>query len=289
MTLESQLNGANSALTTATTSLGVLALGAVLGLVSRMILRGRSSMSPSGSVLAGILGSAVGGGVTHLVTGSPEVPRFGVVALFSVLGTVAVLLAAERLIKRPLPTALELIDAGESATVEFKSTARHNLRTDQRDDRMEVVVAKTLAGFLNSRGGTLLIGVEDSGAVLGLEADLQHMKAPDLDRYELWLHDYLTRVLGAPAVSRLRVTFPVVTGRAVCRIDTGRSARPVFVRPPKSTEVQFFARIGNSTRQLSVADSIDYAIDHFHRRRGLVRRALLGHDRTATPSRSRGA
>ncbi len=103
MTLEPDL-GTDPALATATTSLGVLALGAALGLVSRMILRGRSSMSPSGSVLAGILGSAVGGGITHLVTGSPAVPRFGFVVLFSVLGTVVVLLAAERLIRRPLPT-----------------------------------------------------------------------------------------------------------------------------------------------------------------------------------------
>lgn len=256
----------------ALTSLSVLGVGALLGLVSRLILRGRSSMSVSGSVLAGIAGSVIGGGLTHLITGSPESPRAAVVLLFSVVGTVSVLLAAERLVRRPVPTALELIDAGESAHVEFKSTARHNVRSGQRDDRIEAVVAKTLAGFLNTRGGTLLIGVADDGAVLGLDDDLKHMKAPDLDRYELWLHDFLTRVLGAPAVARLRVTFPEVLGRPVCRVDAVKSPRPVFVRPPKSEAVQFYARIGNSTRELSVAEAIDYAIDHFHRRRPSVRR-----------------
>jgi len=254
-------------------SLGVLAVGAVLGLVSRLLLRGRSSMSWTGSVLAGILGSAIGAALTHIVTGSPQNPRVSLILLFSVIGTIAVLLVAERFIKRPVPTALELLDAGESATVEFKSTARHNLRSGQRDDRIEAVIAKTLAGFLNTRGGTLLVGVDDAGAVLGLQDDLQYMKAPDLDRYELWLHDFLTRVLGAPAVSHLRVTFPAVAGKAICRIDAAKSPRPVFVRPAKSDQVLFYARIGNSTRELSVAEAIDYAIDHFHRRRPWQRRA----------------
>lgn len=259
------------ALADALTSLSVLVLGAFLGFVSRLILRGRSSMSRAGSVLAGIAGSVIGGGVTHLVTGSPDTPRLGLVLLFSVVGTVAVLLVAERFVHQHQPTALELIDQGESARVEFKSTARHNLRSGQRDDRIEAVIAKTLAGFLNTRGGTLLIGVDDAGSVLGLDADLAYMKAPDLDRYELWLHDLLTRVLGAPAVSQLRVTFPEVLGTPICRIDAAKSPRPVFVRPPKSDQVQFFARIGNSTRELSVAESIDYAIDHFHRRRAWTR------------------
>jgi uncharacterized membrane protein YeaQ/YmgE (transglycosylase-associated protein family) len=251
----------------AVTSLAVLAVGALLGFGSRLLLRGRSSMSAAGSVLAGIVGSIIGGTVTHLVTGAPDVPRIGLVLAFSVIGTVGVLLVAERFVHQAPPSAVELIEAGESARVEFKSTARHNVRTGQRDERLEAVVAKTVAGFLNASGGTLLIGVDDAGVVLGLDDDLRHMKAPDLDRYELWLHDFLTRVLGAPAVSHVRVSFPVVGGRPICRVDASRSPRPVFVRPPRSDLVQFFARIGNSTRELSVAEAIDYAVDHFHRRR----------------------
>lgn len=260
----------------------VLALGALLGLASRALLRGHSSMSFSGSVLAGIVGSVIGGGLTHLLTGTPQVPRYVPIAAFSVVGTVAVLLVAERFVHVAPPTVHELLSHGETATCEFKSTARHNVRTGQRDDRMEAVIAKTLAGFLNTRGGTLLVGVDDAGAVLGLDADLQHMKTPDLDRYELWLHDFLTRVLGSPAVARLHVTFPTVGGRAICRIDAARSPRPVFVRPPKSDQVQFVARFGNSTRELSVAEAIDYAIDHFHRRPGL---AWTGRRRTRDQAR----
>jgi Putative DNA-binding domain len=56
-------------------------------------------------------------------------------------------------------TVEDLIADGESETVEFKSTARYNAHTGQADPRLEHVVLKTIAGFANGSGGTLLVGV----------------------------------------------------------------------------------------------------------------------------------
>lgn len=252
----------------AAAGLVVLAVGVALGAVSRLALGRRSTMTLSGSVLSGIVGATLGGGLASLVTGGDGSPRLWPVLVVSILFTVAVLVVAERFLRRPTTHAADLIAAGESARVEFKSTARFNVRSGQRDDRIEAVVAKTVAGFLNSSGGTLLIGVDDAGTVLGLDDDLSLMKSPDLDRYELWLHDYLTRVLGAPAVAQVRVSFPDVAGTPICRVDVSASPRPVFVRAPKGEDVQFFVRLGNSTRQLSVSEAIEYAAQHFRRRLG---------------------
>lgn len=66
----------------------------------------------------------------------------------------------------------DLIEVGESQTVEFKSTARWNTRAGQCDKKMEHVIVKTVCGFLNAEGGTLLIGVDDDGTVIGLAEDL---------------------------------------------------------------------------------------------------------------------
>lgn len=246
----------------------ILVVGVVLGAVSRLVLGRRSTMTFSGSVLAGIVGASLGGGVASLVTGGDGSPRLWPVLVVSILFTVAVLVVAERFVRRPPAHVADLIAAGESAHVEFKSTARFNLRSGQRDDRIEAVVAKTVAGLLNAEGGTLLVGVDDSGTVLGLADDLALMRSPDLDSFELWLHDYLTRVLGAPAVALVRVSFPAVAGTPICRVDVAASPRPVFVRAPKGEEVQFHVRLGNSTRQLSVAEAIEYAAQHFRRRVG---------------------
>ena len=41
---------------------------------------------------------------------------------------------------------------------------------------MEEVILKTVAGFWNAEGGTLLVGVSDDGSVLGLDADLANAR-----------------------------------------------------------------------------------------------------------------
>ena len=65
----------------------------------------------------------------------------------------------------------ELITGIEDESVEFKSTARWDLREQRRNKAMEDAVVKTVAAFLNTDGGTLLIGVADDGALLGLVHD----------------------------------------------------------------------------------------------------------------------
>jgi len=48
----------------------------------------------------------------------------------------------------------------------------------QKDMQKELkkAVTKTIAAFLNTSGGTLLIGVNDSGATIGIEADFPYLK-----------------------------------------------------------------------------------------------------------------
>ena len=68
--------------------------------------------------------------------------------------------------------AAELIKRGESKTLEFKSTLRWNLKENRQDDKFIThAVLKTVAAFLNTDGGDLLIGVADDGAIVGIEAD----------------------------------------------------------------------------------------------------------------------
>jgi hypothetical protein len=66
----------------------------------------------------------------------------------------------------------ELIKRGESKTLEFKSTLRWNLKEDRQDDKIVThAILKTVAAFLNTEGGDLLIGVADDGSVVGIERD----------------------------------------------------------------------------------------------------------------------
>ena len=114
----------------------------------------------------------------------PWVHPFSVIGLLTALGACAAALVAYAGVAAhfqrpvaPVPIA-ELMSAGESNRVEFKSSARWNLHTGARDDKMELAIAKTVAGFLNSDGGTLLIGVDDDGRAIGLVHDFSTVKAP---------------------------------------------------------------------------------------------------------------
>ena len=66
-----------------------------------------------------------------------------------------------------------LISIGESPKTEFKSTLRVNLHTNNPDKIIELQSMKTLAGFMNSKNGTLIIGVADNKEILGLDTDFE--------------------------------------------------------------------------------------------------------------------
>jgi len=52
------------------------------------------------------------------------------------------------------------------------ASPRWNLKEDRQDDKgVTHAVLKTIAAFLNTEGGDLLIGVADDGSIVGIERD----------------------------------------------------------------------------------------------------------------------
>jgi hypothetical protein len=80
-------------------------------------------------------------------------------------------LIAEPEIVRYRPIA-ELVKLGESAVLEFKSTLQWDVVEGKPNKALRKSSLETIAAFMNTEGGTLLIGVEDDGNIVGLEKDL---------------------------------------------------------------------------------------------------------------------
>lgn len=162
-------------------------------------------------------------------------------------------------------SAEDVIRLGESQTVEFKSTARYNLHTGQTDRRMEHAIVKSVAGFLNGQGGTLVIGVDDSGQVLGLASDLATTGKGDLDGFELAVRQRLESSLSAPTAATVRMDFQTVDGKDVCLVRVRPAAAPVFARGDggSSQADQFWVRTGNATIQLRGDELMTYTSDHW--------------------------
>jgi hypothetical protein len=152
----------------------------------------------------------------------------------------------------------ELIAKREGAELEFKSSARWDVRQNKLNKEMEQIVVKTVAAFLNSEtGGTLLIGVEDGGAVLGLEHDFKTLgKRQDRDGYENFLTTLFLGSYGKDSSPLIQISFHQVDGKDVCRIIAKPSPKPVFVKDGNNDHL--FIRAGNSTRLLSTKEAIEY-------------------------------
>lgn len=162
---------------------------------------------------------------------------------------------------RQLSAALEddvrsQIAGGESATLEFKSTFRWDLREGRVNRSLETVVLKTLAGYMNAQGGTLLIGVADDGSIVGLERDYSALKKPDRDGFEQMLMTSVASKLGADACQCVQVVFHSVEEHDVCRAIISRSQRPVYLREGETPKL--FVRTGVSTRELNVQEAVAY-------------------------------
>ena len=162
----------------------------------------------------------------------------------------------------------ELIAAGESQTVEFKSTARYNSHTQEVDARLEHVIVKTVCGFLNAEGGTLFIGVDDEGRPVGIEADLTTLKSKaNLDGYELFLRQLLETNLSISTAGTVRINFETVERAVVCVMTVAASGKPTFAKPLKGQgnpePSEFWVRTGNQTRQLHADDMVHYQSEHW--------------------------
>ncbi len=160
---------------------------------------------------------------------------------------------------------VELLRVGESQTVEFKSTARWNLHVNKPDKKLEHVIAKTVCGFLNSQGGKLLIGVDDSGNVVGLGSDLQTLHKKDKDGYELFLRQMLDDALSTPTAGIVRISFENFDSKDVCVVSASSSGKPAFTKPHGggTNHSEFWVRIGNSTKQLHGEDMEVYKSNHW--------------------------
>jgi type I restriction enzyme R subunit len=161
----------------------------------------------------------------------------------------------------------ELIAGEEGFDVEFKSTARWNIREERKDKRIEDAIVKSVAGFLNTDGGTLFIGVTDDAAILGLGYDLGLVKPANADGFVNWLTTHLINAITKPAVMRTRARIDEIEGEIICRVDIAASSSPVMARMSSAEDV-FWVRMNNSTRDLGEREANVYIRDHWSTGRG---------------------
>lgn len=153
---------------------------------------------------------------------------------------------------RPIP---DLI-ATESDRVEFKSTLQWDVRQEKENPALQLSVLKTIAAFLNTEGGTLLIGVEDDGKIFGMAKDLECLKNGSLDKFERHLIQLIESRIGKRFLPYIKIRFAQIQNKDVCGVYIRKSDRLALLNSEKGLE--FYIRTGNSSRTLKVPEIYDY-------------------------------
>ena len=159
----------------------------------------------------------------------------------------------------------ELLKLQESKTLEFKSSLRWNLREDRKDDKHITHAAlKTIAAFLNTEGGDLLIGVDDDRKVLGID----HDRLESDDKFMRHLAQAVRNGLGDRAGTCIDPKTQIVEGKTVCLVSCQRSPEPVYLRwkgLEKAADGDLYVRSGPGTVRLGGEDARKYVATRFAR------------------------
>ncbi len=151
---------------------------------------------------------------------------------------------------------IPLIARGESNDLEFKSTFRWDLKAGKLNRHLETAVLKSLAGFLNGEGGTLLIGVADGGEIIGLEHDYGTLRRQNRDGFDQALMSAVASRMGTDVCSHIHLVFHGVAGKDVVRVMAEPAGRPVYLA--EGNDTSFYLRTGAGTRKLSIPEAIEY-------------------------------
>ena len=154
--------------------------------------------------------------------------------------------------ERPLS---DLISMGEGMGLEFKSTLQWDVVQGKQNKGLRDATVKTIVAFLNTEGGTLLIGVEDSGAIFGLERDL-NIVGGSQDRFLQLLNSLVADRIGVQHTPHVVARLDAVDGKPICIVDISKSTSEAFMSGASGSE--FYVRVGNTTRKLDSEGTLVY-------------------------------
>lgn len=150
----------------------------------------------------------------------------------------------------------ELINSGEHEKLEFKTSLRWDAKRDQVNKELEKTIMKTVAAFLNSEGGCLLIGIGDSGEPIGLENDFNSLPKPNADGFENHFNNLFNSMIGAEFRRFVKLTFNSVNSKVVCLANVESSHKPAYLKTENGEN--FYIRTGNVTTPLKMSEVAAY-------------------------------
>jgi type I restriction enzyme M protein len=164
---------------------------------------------------------------------------------------------------------LDLIRRGENSRTEFKESFSLNVRryefekgyTLKKEDVIELSSLKTIAGFLNSHGGTLFIGVADDLSIKGLTQEVDKLFGKSTDSYLLHIKNRIKDKIGENFYPFIKLDLEVLGNKPVLVVKCTKANQPCFL----GSDALFYARSPTgATDCLKGTKMWDYSHAHFN-------------------------
>lgn len=154
------------------------------------------------------------------------------------------------------------VAAGESKTVEFKETFSFNVRSGskEKDKNLEHTALKNIAGFLNSDGGVLLVGVTDSGEVVGIDREIKLFHKGSHDYFLQYFMGELKSKLGKDVFVNLKYGLTEIDSVPVLVCHCSPGQQECFL----GDSDEFWIRVNPAALQLKGREMTSYIQTRFH-------------------------
>jgi predicted HTH transcriptional regulator len=130
----------------------------------------------------------------------------------------------------------------ENGLVERKSSFRYDRVMQGPSKKLEKEMSVAISGFMNVRGGILIIGVDPAGKSVGLSKDYSLVQNNNSDGFERELRNSIKKHL-------------------ICEVIVKPSSKPIILFDGDKQE--FYVRVGNSTKLYGASDMIAYCQKRF--------------------------
>jgi serine/threonine protein kinase len=146
-----------------------------------------------------------------------------------------------------------LLTSDETSMLEFKASLRRCTDTPVPQQKLEHNVFKTIAAFLNTDGGSLVIGVADDGIVSGIEVDYPTLKRQSADGWRCAFDDLVSGHLGTEVMNFVDLRLEPWHGKMIAVVSCARREEPTLV-----DDNEFFVRRTASTVKLPMRDALTW-------------------------------
>ena len=154
----------------------------------------------------------------------------------------------------------DIFDLDESESREYKSSFKYDYKTNNPNPNLSKIIVQSVLGFLNSNGGTLVIGISDDKTILGIKNDIKLFNG-SWDKYQLAIQDALRKYTDTPLSDFIRIKKIDKEGKQICIIKVNQSPKPVYFIDEDKQEL--YIRDGNSTIKLQTKQAYDYITSHW--------------------------